>query len=72
MGEVINFEEHQNHIIVPDYVTGQRHVVPVSLIREWAYGRGMLPSDPALLRAILWDWLCSYEDEPTDPPPPAA
>jgi len=72
MGDVINLEDHQPHICLPDDVTKVVHVIPVSLVREWAYGRAMLPTDPALVRAIIWDWLCSYEGEEPEPPPPAA
>lgn len=59
MSNVSDIEDQRPHAVLRDPVTGNAHVVPLSLIRKWASGE--IEPDAEAVRAIVHDWVLDEE-----------
>jgi hypothetical protein len=60
MSNVVDIEKNQPHAVLTDPMTGNAHVVPMSVVRRWADG-GVFP-DPECVRALAYAFLSDAED----------
>jgi len=54
MADVINIADHKPHVCVV-VENGDAHVLPVSLITDWANGN--INPNPDVLKSIILEWL---------------
>lgn len=60
MSNVTDIESAKPHVTL-EVECGDVHVIPVSLVKNWATGRAEPPDD--VVRAIIGDWLVMLENE---------
>ena len=56
---VTDIDSARPHVAL-EVETGDVHVIPVSLVKDWATGRVTPPDD--VVRAIIGDWLVMLEN----------
>ena len=64
MNNVVNIDDQRPHCVFIDPVTKNVHVVPMSLVEDWA--RGKREPDPESVRAIITDWMADRCDSSND------
>lgn len=60
MTNVTNLNDHRPHVCV-HVEDGNVHVMPVSLVKDWANGK--YEPDPEVLKAILLEWLSMISED---------